>query len=154
MTSKIEVLIALNCIETASGCWEYQGSTDKDGYGVITFGGDYFRTHVAMYTAHGPIPIGMMVCHHCDNPPCCNPAHLFAGTAQQNTLDSHEKGRAAGQFKSGIHHTNAKLTVEQVKEIRSTPVYHGSGKFLALKYGVSRATIADVRNNKSYLLDS
>lgn len=45
---------------------------------------------------NGPIPVGMLACHHCDNPPCCNPAHVFIGTHKDNARDMARKGRARG----------------------------------------------------------
>lgn len=57
-------------------------------------------THVAAWEAtHGPVPKGLWVLHHCDNPICCNPGHLFLGTAADNTQDSWRKGRHAFQRK-------------------------------------------------------
>lgn len=58
-----------------------------------------------------------MVCHHCDNPPCCNPAHLFLGTALDNVRDMLNKGRERPAY--GRRHHAAKLTEEQVREIRA-----------------------------------
>jgi hypothetical protein len=72
-------------------CWEWQASKNEKGYGQ-------FRGHVASRLAyrltHGPIPDGHYVCHHCDNPGCCRPSHLFAGTPKDNWDDCVNKGRA------------------------------------------------------------
>lgn len=77
-------------------CWEWKGSkTGPKGYGEISMGRKLWRTHrLSYFLTHGEIPEGKMICHSCDNPPCCNPKHLFAGTALDNALDMHSKGRA------------------------------------------------------------
>jgi HNH endonuclease len=80
-------------------CIEWTGTRDRKGYGLdritIAPGAHYtIRVHrIAYETAHGPIPAGMHVCHHCDNPPCINPDHLFVGTALDNVQDMDAKGR-------------------------------------------------------------
>lgn len=76
-------------------CWEWQGPTQKTfGYGWTWFDGSARNTHrVAWILTHGPIAAGLCVCHRCDNPKCCNPAHLFLGTKGENTLDMVAKGR-------------------------------------------------------------
>lgn len=82
--------------ETDTGCWEYTGALDSKGYGAIGTGGRGVsdRTHRVSWRLHrGPIPPGMFVCHSCDNPPCCNPDHLFLGTIQDNNADREQKGR-------------------------------------------------------------
>lgn len=76
-----------------SGCWEWTRSKATNGYGRIT---NSLSAHRAAYELFvGPIPDGMQVCHRCDNPPCCNPAHLFLGTAADNAHDRDAKGRGA-----------------------------------------------------------
>lgn len=77
-----------------TGCWEFQGARVKEGYGQIKFDGVNYRAHRLSYSLFvGEIPDGMHVLHKCDNPPCCNPDHLFLGTDAANTQDKIEKGR-------------------------------------------------------------
>jgi hypothetical protein len=78
-------------------CWEWIGSRHPDGYGRIGAGGKHGGTiyaHRASWEIHGnKIPNGLCVLHHCDNPPCVNPAHLFLGTQADNIKDKVAKGR-------------------------------------------------------------
>jgi hypothetical protein len=87
-------------IDAESGCWEWRLRKDAGGYGrlKIQMGSrSSFRMEAAHRYAYsifvGPIPDGMNVLHRCDNPPCCNPDHLFVGTQQDNMRDMHAKGR-------------------------------------------------------------
>lgn len=80
-------------------CWPWRGSIDKDGYGY--FASDdrtrQLRAHrTAFELAGGVVPPGRHVLHLCDNPPCCNPSHLFVGTNLDNIADKVSKGRARG----------------------------------------------------------
>ena len=78
----------------AQGCLVWLGPVGGRGYGTINIGTRQVGTHrLAWELAYGPIPAGIDVCHHCDNPPCCDPAHLFLGTRKQNMADMVAKGR-------------------------------------------------------------
>ena len=81
-------------------CIVWTGARVTAGYGSIRRGGKHFYAHrLAWSEANGPIPKGICVCHKYDMPACCNPDHLFLGTASDNVHDAMEKGRfKAGQY--------------------------------------------------------
>lgn len=75
-------------------CWIWRGGTNGLGYGQFRMNWRVWASHRLMWTlAYGFEPIGLDVLHHCDNPPCVNPEHLFLGTDQDNSLDMHKKGQ-------------------------------------------------------------
>jgi len=121
-------------------CWPYTGHVDKDGYGRFNLRGHKERAHrVAYMLAFGPIPRGRVVCHRCDNPRCCNPAHLWAGTQAENIADAARKGRMPGARHS------RRLSDKDVAAIRAA--YTGKwGQLteLARKYGVTDSYLGKV----------
>lgn len=118
-------------------CWEWQGARTSGGYGK------YFNENAhreAWRLAYGQdVPEGLFVLHHCDNPPCCNPRHLYVGTTQQNSRDAVVRGRLAHQ--QGEAHGMAKLTDDAVRDIRQRVEAGEVQRRLAEEYGVSPSTI-------------
>lgn len=138
-------------VEKGPDCWEWTGSKVKGGYGQIGKGGREIgneMTHRLSWEIHnGPIPEGMFVCHSCDNRSCVNPDHLFLGTHSDNVQDMVAKGRVGDVGRKGTKHHKAKLTDEDVREIRAA---EDSTTTLALIYGVSTSTIQRVKSGKGW----
>ena len=129
---------------SSTGCWEWQAAKDVDGYGMFWNNGKTSGAHRWIYQ-HVNGPTKLCVCHHCDNPSCVNPQHLFADTNQNNTADRHNKGRTVKGSKVGT----SKLTEADVYNIRYN-LSHLTLKQVADLYGVSITPIYYIRNKKSW----
>lgn len=127
-----------------TGCWEWTGTRHRHGYGVIMIDGSIFRTHrVSFEVLKGEKPGDQHVCHSCDNPPCINPDHLWLGSHGDNMGDCSAKGR----MHQGEKHGMAKLTDDDVREIRASNL---SGVELTRIFGVGGAAISNIRNHKAW----
>jgi hypothetical protein len=131
-----------------SGCWNWEGGKDANGYGSMNVHGAPMLAHRISYTIHkGDIPKGLYILHSCDNPSCVNPDHLSAGTQADNVADMHNKGRARKRALKGESHANSKLTDADVRYIRESKE---TVMDIAKKLNVSRAIIYDVKARKTW----
>lgn len=142
--------------QSGDGCWLWMGARSRAGYGHI-YASDWYdeqgRRHIVWVKAHrrswelenGPIPEGLSMCHHCDNPPCVRPSHLFVGTHKDNSDDCARKNRRSNR--RGSANPNAKLTLADADAIRRA--YRDETKTqteIGALYGVSQKTVSKIIN--------
>lgn len=135
-------------VQKTETCGLWTGPPDKDGYGVLHRGPTKIKAHRLSYELHyGPFSPSLNVCHHCDNPPCVNPAHLFLGTDATNKADQIAKGR----MQRGSNRASAKLTETDVLIVRER--YAAGtvlGRELAAEYGVAKPTIYNIVHRRKW----
>lgn len=129
-------------------CWEWTAYKYPNGYASIRLNGVRYYAHRASWIIHyGEIPEGLLVCHHCDNPPCVNPSHLFLGTTQDNVNDKMNKGRYRAGHVSGEDHPNSRFNWEIINKIRKSYAEGVTQQELADKYNTSQAYIGKIIKN-------
>lgn len=137
-------------------CWEwkacYRNKVPGFEYGAFWLNRRHQpASRVAWELTNGPMASGMFACHKCDNPGCCNPAHVFPGTNQENTADKVAKGR---QVKGERVHT-AKITEKDVLAIRAMrppgkKAPTGLPGAIAEKYGITKQYVSEIWSKKSW----
>ena len=135
----------------SQGCWEWQKGKDGGGYGSISIRRKSKSAHIVAFQLFVGPTNGLFVLHSCDNPPCCNPSHLFLGTHTDNMQDMYKKGRGANR--KGESHPLAKLTQVQVDQIRSL---YATGEYsqakLAVMYNMTGSGIGRIVKNITWVL--
>lgn len=129
-------------------CWEWIGATQNNGYGVLKEGAPsrkMITAHRAMWILeNGPIPVGAVVLHSCDNRKCVNPAHLTLGTQSDNIKDAIAKGRFNQSRK-------AALTTQQANEVRFLLASKAKTQNeIAQEFGVTRTVISNIAIGKTH----
>ena len=136
---------------TDSGdCWLWTGSLSSHfAQARLSYKNKTLLAYRVSYELHkGTIPKGKIIRHMCDNPSCVNPEHLEIGTQADNVKDMIDRGRAKyPPVKHGSQHPRAKLTEDQVAEIRQSSE---TGVELARRFNVSTSAISVIRNNKKW----
>jgi len=124
-------------VDPVRGCWLWRGGLNKKGYAQRSVGGKTVHAHRAVWIElHGPLGPHEFVCHRCDVRHCCNPDHLFVGSAADNNADMTAKGRRARV-----------LTADQVREIRADPRLH---RQIANDYGVTQSNVSRIKSRVTW----
>jgi HNH endonuclease len=156
-------------VNRGEGCWEWQGRRQHNGYGrlwVVDTKSEQAAHRVAWQVTYGFIPDGIQVCHRCDNPPCCNPDHLFLGTKHDNMQDCAGKGRNVMQQKPelsslarprnpehqvrGERQGSSKLTADQVRAIRAMRASGRPSSEIAARFGISAGHVRKVSAGRAW----
>jgi hypothetical protein len=123
-----------------SGCWIWMATATSGRYGSVKVAGHMRLAHREAFESHrGPIPSGMSVCHRCDVGFCVNPSHLFLGSHADNMRDKSIKGRSA-----------AKLTAQDVVQIRDRLRAGEEQRAVAADYGVAQSNISNIVNRRTW----
>lgn len=139
----------INETPTDTGCLDWLGHCNQNGYGVCTDGHKTLLAHrVAWTLAHGPIPDGMSIAHRCDRPQCCRVEHLFVCTHTDNMRDMVNKGRISPR--GGERNPKAKLTAEQVLEIRSDKWAGRTHSEIAAHFSIGTTQVNSILLRKSW----
>jgi len=139
-----------------NNCWNWMGAKNDCGYGVIGRGtrchGISKAHRVAYEIFHfTDLHKTICVCHICDNPACVNPKHLFLGTQADNVADMIAKGRnTPPPVRKGEEANFAKLTEQQIRQIRKLSKAGTSSRKIAKSFAVSKTTILQIVNHKSW----
>jgi hypothetical protein len=122
-------------------CWTWQGARNEKGYGRFRLGSKLMLAHRFAYeVTYGAFQTDLLVCHSCDNPSCCNPAHLFLGTPAANSADMVAKHRQRAA--RGESNSHARLNTAQVLDIRQSYACGGVRyRDLSERFGVSVSQI-------------
>lgn len=141
--------------EDLDACWGWSGTTDVRGYAIIkVYNGsrqqEFKASRIAYLAHHGTWPVHWAL-HHCDNPPCTSPRHVYDGTPADNVRDRESRRRGRIPDNRGERHGHARLTAVKVREIRAR--YDGTRGIvqrLAIEYGISRQSITDLLNGRTW----
>ena len=139
-----------------NGCWLWNGELHPNGYAYTTNYEKSKKSHVHRISYEifkGEIPKGMYVCHSCDVKNCCNPEHLWIGTAKENMQDAKDKGRLEHiklTAVKGAENGSSKLNDEKVTEIIEKISRGIRCTVIAREYHVSSGVIYGIRDGKGW----
>jgi predicted XRE-type DNA-binding protein len=134
-------------------CWNWTAFRNPKGYGLahVAVGRSMVHAHrVAWELVNGPVQHGLVVCHRCDNPTCCNPSHLFLGSQADNVHDMVSKCRQRSGARPGRQTSASKLTADMVEQIRARGQDGQRQREIAARFGVSQTTVSDVLRRRTW----
>jgi len=150
-------------VRKSATCWNWIATKNADGYGNFRSGSRVLKAHRVSYElTHGPIPEGLFICHHCDNPACVNPSHLFLGTNRDNVVDMYSKGRGNSprgkrhgaythpeRLSRGERHGMAKLDDDKVRAIRILAVEYMQTD-IARHFGIGGSAMSAIVRGRTW----
>lgn len=151
----LKALVRKLRINEESGCWEWEGSKTV-GYGTLKlqeiYGDFKILAHRLSWVAFKGEPIndGLFVCHHCDNPKCFNPDHLFLGTQKQNLLDCSEKSRTM----TGDLNGNSKYSRDDIERVKHLLGKGHTGREISSITGVSASHVSRIKRGYTWRVDT
>lgn len=152
----LRIVQFLRMVDIKEGCWEWKGArfikTDRHlTYGKSNLFGYGTTAHRMAYLVfRNEIPDGMDVLHHCDNPICCNPYHLFLGNDSDNQQDALSKGRHKCGMLKGESHGGSKLTEDNIKTIRQMRLDGLKLKEIGDAFGITYQNVFRIVKNISW----
>lgn len=141
-------------VHGSDDCWPWTGCVNSSGYGrlkVVSY--RIQEAHRIAWALHtGVSPGEMMVCHHCDNPPCCNPKHLFLGTHAENMADMASKGRAKPPYQKflGENNGSAKISEKDASKIIEMISNGWRNTEISERFNISHSMVSCIRLKKSW----
>ena len=141
-------------IRSENECWNWKKSLQY-GYGQIGFKRKVYRANrIAYYLTYGEIPEDLFICHKCNNKACCNPNHLYAGTAKENSIDAKFAGVLGPEHYENIPkgecHKFAKLSEKDVLDIKSRLVNNESIREIAKQFNVTYQNISLIKTGRAW----
>ena len=140
-------------VSTSENCWLWNGSQDKDGYGYFKMRFPFYLKgahRVSWYLHTGLDPRGVCICHHCDNPSCVNPSHLYAGDHASNARDKVERGRCWNGIQKCERNARARLNWQKVDQARAWHREGVSRQEIARRLSVGPTTVFALLTNRTW----
>jgi hypothetical protein len=154
LTNSAQIHCSITCrfwskvrIDDVDACWIWEGSRQPRGYGLFCNGGVELAHRIVWLLEFGAMP-DLCVLHHCDNPPCVNPAHLFLGTHGDNNRDRSAKGRNGRARGAASGH--AKLCEAQIPEIRALRASGMTLCEIGRRFGVTSGAISAITQGRAW----
>ena len=139
-------------LDPQTGCWNWQGAKRTTaGYGAFSYKDQDYLAHRFSLMMQGQVIENALVCHHCDNPSCVNPDHLYLGTAKTNTLDKITRNRAQWQIPNYTS-PNRKLDAAAIHNIRAWTQIGRGGNVdeIARQFNIARSAILNIVARRTY----
>jgi hypothetical protein len=150
LTPELESAFFARTRRTDTGCLEWTGGVNRNGYGQVRIGGKLYLCHRVSFEWHyGPISPGVKVRHRCDNPSCIERTHLLPGSQSDNIADCIERGRRNQAF--GERMGTSKLREADIIRIREMGrAGAASGRAIARMFGVSHTMVQDILARRNW----